>query len=110
MFGLLMRLHALFLFETADPPGGGTTGTDPGGTADPEKKTAVDAADPKAGKDAKDKKPAPVEFKWNAEQQAEIDRIMGLTRDQERKKAKAEFDADVAKAKKEAEEKELTEK
>src|SRR5215216_40452 len=99
MFGLLMRLRAMFLFENVDPPGGGTTGTDPGGAADPAKKTDADPADPKAGKDVKDKKPAPVEVKWTPEQQAEIDRIMGLTRDQERKKAKTDFEADVAKAK-----------
>jgi len=101
MFGLLKRLGSIFLFEIADPPGGGTTGTDPGGAADP--------ADLKAGKDTKDKKPAPV-ISWTAEQQTEIDRIMGLTREQERKKAKADFDADVAKAKKDAEDKELAEK
>jgi membrane protein involved in colicin uptake len=111
MFGLLMRLRSMFLFEAADPAGGGsgTTGTDPGGATDPAKKTDADPVDPKTGKDVKDKKPA-AEVKWTEEQQAEIDRIMGLTRDQERKKAKADFDAEVAKAQKEAEEKQLTEK
>ena len=109
MFGLLMRLHSLFFFE-ADK-GGGTTDTS-SESADDSGKTNKDEAttetkDSKAGDDAKIKK-KPVE--WTAEQQAEIDRINHETRKEERRKAKAEYEAEVAKAKKDAEEKELTEK
>jgi hypothetical protein len=107
----LWKLNPMLFFE-ADK-GGGNTGTDPGSQTDAAKakdKSPDASDDAKAGDDAKDKKPAVTEIKWTPEQQAEIDRIMGQTRKEERKKAKEAADADVAKAKKDAEEKELTEK
>jgi chromosome segregation ATPase len=110
MFGLLMRLRSVFLFEADGAAGGGTPGTDPGGTADPAKdKTEADTADTKAGKDPKDKKPKTT-VEWTEEQQAEINRINRETRLDERKKAKAEMEAELAKAKQAEEEKQLTEK
>jgi chromosome segregation ATPase len=111
MLSLWMRFRSGFFFQANTD--GGTTGTDPGSTDDSAKAKKDDAAtdqtDSKSGKDAKDKKEAAT-FQWSAEQQAEIDRIMGETRKQERKKAKADFDADLAKAQKNAEDKELAEK
>ena len=107
MFGLLWKLRPFFFFEATDP-GGGTPGTDPGGAADPAKaKADEDLADPKAGKDVKDKKP---KVEWTEEQQAEINRINRETRLEERKKAKAEMEAELAKVKQADEEKQLTEK
>lgn len=100
----LMR-SGLF-FEADGKSGGGEPGTDPGKVPDPDK-TDLDV---KSGDDAKDKKPAKVEFKWTEDQQAEINRLMGETRKEERRKAKEAADADVAKARKDAEDKELVEK
>lgn len=109
MFGLLRKLTPFFFFEAGDPAGG-TPGTDPGGAADPAKaKTEPDPADPKAGDDPKDKKPKPT-VQWTEEQQAEINRINRETRLEERKKAKADYEAELAKARQAEEEKQLTEK
>lgn len=108
MFGLLKWKPILF-FDAGAAAGGGTTGTDPGGDADPAKAkegTDTDLPDPKTGDDAKKKKP----IEWSAEQQEEINRIMGQTRKEERKKAQAELEEKSAQAKKDAEEKELQEK
>lgn len=108
MFDLMRKWRPVILFEADGKPGGGTTDTSSGGT-DPAKADAKANAKPteaKAGEDVKDKKPA----QWTPEQQAEIDLIMGNTRKEERRKARADFDAEVAKAKKEAEDKELQEK
>lgn len=111
MFGLLRLLTSGLFFENDGTGGGGTTGTDPGGAADPAKAkkdgAAADLAEPKTGEDAKDKKP---KIEWTPDQQEEINRIMGETRKQERKKAQAELEEKAAQAKKDAEEKELQEK
>lgn len=110
MFDLMRKWRPAFFMEAdAGKSSGGTTDTSSGnadaGNADA--KADAKPADAKAGDDAKDKKP---KFEWTKEQQEEINRIQGETRKEERKKAKADFDADVSKAKKEAEEKELQEK
>lgn len=103
----LRKWRPIFFMEADTGKSGGQTDTSSGDGADAGKDTKP--ADAKAGDDAKDKKPAAA-IQWTEEQQAEIDRIMGNTRKEERKKAKAEFDNDVAKAKKEAEDKELEKK
>ena len=106
----LGKWRPVFFLEANGTPGGGTTDTSSGSATDPAKADAKAEAKPteaKAGDDAKDKKPG---VQWTQAQQDEINRIMGDTRKEERKKAKADFDSDVAKAKKEAEDKELQEK
>jgi hypothetical protein len=110
MFDVLPKWRPVVFFQADGKDGGGTTDTSSGGAADAGKadvKADAKTADAKAGDDAKDKKPA---FEWSKDQQDEINRIMGETRKEERRKAKADLDADVAKAKKEAEDKELQEK
>lgn len=107
MFDLMRKWRPAFFMEANTGTSGGTTDTSSGNAEAGKTDAKADAkpADAKAGEDAK--KSA---VQWTEEQQAEINRIMGETRKEERKKAKADFDADVVKAKKEAEEKELQEK
>lgn len=110
MFDVLRKWRPVFFLEADTGKSGGTTETSSGAAAEPGKTDSKSEAEPakaKAGSDGKEKKPA---VQWTDEQQAEIDLIMGRTRQEERKKARADFDADVAKAKKDAEEKELQEK
>lgn len=104
MFGL-WKLRPYFLFEL--DRGGGTPDTSSGNPEDAGKAKKEEAApdtEVKPGTDAKGKK-KPVE--WTAEQQEELNRIDRETRLDERKKAKTEFEAEVAKAKKDAEDNEL---
>ncbi len=104
----LRKWRPIFFMEAEAGKSSGSTDTS-SGAADPGKadgKTEAKPAEAKAG-DAKDKKTA---IEWTPEQQEEINRMQGETRKEERRKARADFDADVAKAKQAAEEKELTEK
>ena len=110
MFDVLRKWRPVVFFEADGKSSGGTTDTSSGAAADAGKadgKSDAKPAEAKAGDEAKDKKPA---FQFTEEQQAEINRIVGDTRKEERKKAKADFDAEVAKAKKDAEDKQLEEK
>lgn len=103
----LLRTRPIFLFDQTE--GGGNAQTDTSAGTEDEAKAKADAESKakKTGEDAKEKKKA---VEWTPEQQAEIDRIMGETRKEERKKAKAESEKETEKAKKDAEDKALEEK
>jgi len=98
-----LRTRPLFLFDQTDG-GGSATDTDAGADDEAKAKAEADVKAKKTGDDAKDEKKA---VKWTPEQQEEINRLVGETRKEERKKAKSEFEKETEKAKKDADDKAL---
>jgi len=107
MFGDLSGKRPLFLFDQ-NGGGGSSTDTSAGGAEDTQgKQTETEPKPKKTGDEAKEKKKA---VEWSSEQQEELNRLIGETRKEERKKAHADFTTETAKAKKDADDKALEEK